>query len=87
MIIILFDLVGRSVKDIDRAKERYKKGVTKLHKSHNDYVLSLKSAALHQEHYRNNILPRLLECLQQTQESQVAQMWVLVHCVAMDNDQ
>nr|XP_054751830.1 tyrosine-protein kinase Fer-like isoform X5 [Lytechinus pictus] len=73
---------GNKVKDIDRAKEKYKKCVIKLHKAHNDYVLSLRAAGLHQEHYRNNILPRLLECLQQTQESQVAQIkQVMVeHC-------
>ncbi|XP_030829013.1 tyrosine-protein kinase Fer isoform X3 [Strongylocentrotus purpuratus] len=73
---------GNKVKDIDRSKEKYKKCVIKLHKAHNDYVLSLRAAGLHQEHYRNNILPRLLECLQQTQESQVAQIkQVMVeHC-------
>ncbi|XP_071499164.1 tyrosine-protein kinase Fer-like [Diadema antillarum] len=73
---------GKGVKDIDRAKEKYKKSVIKMHKAHNEYVLSLRAAVLHQEHYRNHILPRLLECLQQTQESQIAQMkQILVeHC-------
>ena len=65
---------GRNAKDIDKAKDRYKKAVIKLHRAHNEYVLSLKAASLHQEHYRTSILPRLLECLQQTRESQVAQV-------------
>ena len=75
LLFYFFTPVGKS-KDLEKAKDKYKKAVLKLHKTHNEYVLSLKAATLHQEHYRTSILPRLLECLQQSQESQIAQMWV-----------
>ncbi|XP_033624795.1 tyrosine-protein kinase Fer-like isoform X1 [Asterias rubens] len=67
-------LIKGKSKDLEKAKDKYKKAVLKLHKTHNEYVLSLKAATLHQEHYRTSILPRLLECLQQSQESQIAQI-------------
>ncbi|XP_038057992.1 tyrosine-protein kinase Fer-like isoform X2 [Patiria miniata] len=67
-------IIKAKPKDIDKAKDRYKKTVLKVHKCHNEYVLALKAATLHQEHYRTSILPRLLECLQQSQESQIAQV-------------
>ncbi|XP_071826529.1 tyrosine-protein kinase Fer-like isoform X4 [Apostichopus japonicus] len=64
-------LKGKNMKDIDAKKDRYKKCVKKQHETHNEYVLSLRAAATHQEHYSKIVLPRILDCLQQTQESHV----------------
>lgn len=62
---------AKNTKDIESRKEKYQKCVKKQHESHNDYILSLRAASTHQEHYSKVILPRLLNCLQQTQESHV----------------
>lgn len=62
---------AKNLKDIETKKDKFKKSVKKQHESHNDYVLSLRAASTHQEHYSKIILPRVLDCLQQTQESHV----------------
>ncbi|XP_071941841.1 tyrosine-protein kinase Fer-like isoform X2 [Antedon mediterranea] len=79
-------LVKAKSKDLEKAKDKYRKNTNKLHKVHNDYILSLRAADLHQEHYRQTILPRLLQCLQETQESQVAQLKeIMLHMAQLTN--
>ncbi|XP_033105749.1 tyrosine-protein kinase Fer-like isoform X2 [Anneissia japonica] len=73
-------------RDLEKSKDKYRKSTNKLHKIHNDYLLSLRAAELHQEHYRQTILPRLLQCLQETQESQVSQLkQIMLHMAHLTN--
>ncbi|XP_037337352.2 tyrosine-protein kinase Fes/Fps [Pungitius pungitius] len=58
-------------KDRDKAKERYVKALIKLHKLHNEYVLSVRAAQVyHQQHY-TQIQPAVLSALQTLQEEMV----------------
>ncbi|XP_078579951.1 tyrosine-protein kinase Fer-like isoform X2 [Branchiostoma floridae x Branchiostoma japonicum] len=59
---------GKTGRDLDSAKDRYVKKTRKLHATHNDYLLATKSAILHQNGYRETLLPRLLDSHQQNQE-------------------
>uniref|UniRef100_A0A8C1AS16 Tyrosine-protein kinase n=1 Tax=Cyprinus carpio carpio TaxID=630221 RepID=A0A8C1AS16_CYPCA len=59
------------VKETEKARERYDKATTKLHNLHNQYVLAVKSAQLHQEHYHETALPLLLDSLQKMQEEMI----------------
>ncbi|XP_077993623.1 tyrosine-protein kinase Fer-like isoform X2 [Glandiceps talaboti] len=61
-------------KDIEKAKEKFRKSTVKLHKIHNDYVFAIMQAQTHQEHYNTTLLPQLLDMHQQAQESQVSQI-------------
>uniref|UniRef100_A0A8C2DIH7 non-specific protein-tyrosine kinase n=1 Tax=Cyprinus carpio TaxID=7962 RepID=A0A8C2DIH7_CYPCA len=65
-------------KETEKARERYDKATTKLHNLHNQYVLAVKSAQLHQEHYHETALPLLLDSLQKMQEEMINQ--VFIHC-------
>uniref|UniRef100_A0A8C2DIC5 Tyrosine-protein kinase n=1 Tax=Cyprinus carpio TaxID=7962 RepID=A0A8C2DIC5_CYPCA len=58
-------------KETEKARERYDKATTKLHNLHNQYVLAVKSAQLHQEHYHETALPLLLDSLQKMQEEMI----------------
>uniref|UniRef100_A0A8C9P6E1 Tyrosine-protein kinase n=1 Tax=Spermophilus dauricus TaxID=99837 RepID=A0A8C9P6E1_SPEDA len=58
-------------KETEKAKERYDKATMKLHMLHNQYVLALKGAQLHQNQYHDNTLPLLLDSLQKMQEEMI----------------
>ncbi|XP_032191479.1 tyrosine-protein kinase Fer isoform X1 [Mustela erminea] len=58
-------------KETEKAKERYDKATMKLHMLHNQYVLALKGAQLHQNQYYNTTLPLLLDSLQKMQEEMI----------------
>ncbi|XP_028647233.1 tyrosine-protein kinase Fes/Fps [Erpetoichthys calabaricus] len=55
-------------KDREKAKDRYVKTTWKLQDIHNEYVLSVKAAETHHDHYYNQSLPALLDALQNLQE-------------------
>lgn len=59
-------------KEPEKARERYDKATMKLHNLHNQYVLAVRSAQLHQEHYHGSTLPLLLDSLQKMQEEMVS---------------
>ncbi|XP_008012287.2 tyrosine-protein kinase Fer isoform X1 [Chlorocebus sabaeus] len=58
-------------KETEKAKERYDKATMKLHMLHNQYVLALKGAQLHQSQYYDITLPLLLDSLQKMQEEMI----------------
>ncbi|XP_051850801.1 tyrosine-protein kinase Fer isoform X2 [Antechinus flavipes] len=58
-------------KETEKAKDRYDKATMKLHVLHNQYVLALKAAQLHQHQYYDNTLPQLLDSLQKMQEEMI----------------
>ncbi|KAM9093906.1 tyrosine-protein kinase Fer isoform X7 [Sarcophilus harrisii] len=58
-------------KETEKAKDRYDKATMKLHMLHNQYVLALKAAQLHQHQYYDNTLPQLLDSLQKMQEEMI----------------
>ncbi|XP_021111513.1 tyrosine-protein kinase Fer isoform X3 [Heterocephalus glaber] len=58
-------------KETEKAKERYDKATMKLHMLHNQYVLALKGAQLHQTQYYDTTLPLLLDSLQKMQEEMI----------------
>ena len=60
-----------SGKETEKAKERYDKATMKLHMLHNQYVLALKGAQLHQNQYYDTTLPLLLDSLQKMQEEMI----------------
>ncbi|KAG7273907.1 hypothetical protein CRUP_009163 [Coryphaenoides rupestris] len=65
-------------KEAERARERYDKATAKLHNLHNQYVLAVHAAQLHQEHHRCHALPRLLDSLQRMQEDMTGALkWIL----------
>uniref|UniRef100_A0A8B9K907 Tyrosine-protein kinase n=1 Tax=Astyanax mexicanus TaxID=7994 RepID=A0A8B9K907_ASTMX len=59
-------------KEPEKARERYDKATMKLHNLHNQYVLAVRSAQLHQEHYHESALPLLLDSLQKMQEEMIS---------------
>ncbi|XP_074424267.1 tyrosine-protein kinase Fer-like isoform X5 [Larus michahellis] len=58
-------------KETDKAKDRCDKATTKLHVLHNQYVLALKGAQLHQHQYYDTTLPLLLDSLQKMEEEMI----------------
>uniref|UniRef100_A0AAY4DXB9 Tyrosine-protein kinase n=1 Tax=Denticeps clupeoides TaxID=299321 RepID=A0AAY4DXB9_9TELE len=58
-------------KEPEKARDRYDKATMKLHNLHNQYVLAVRSAQLHQEHYHDTALPLLLDSLQRMQEEMI----------------
>nr|XP_006208052.1 tyrosine-protein kinase Fer [Vicugna pacos] len=58
-------------KETEKAKERYDRATMKLHMLHNQYVLALKGAQLHQNQYYDTTLPLLLDSLQKMQEEMI----------------
>lgn len=58
-------------KEPEKARERYDKATMKLHNLHNQYVLAVRGAQLHQEQYHDTTLPLLLDSLQKMQEEMV----------------
>ncbi|XP_066567675.1 tyrosine-protein kinase Fer [Amia ocellicauda] len=59
-------------KEPEKARERYDKATMKLHNLHNQYVLAVRSAQLHQELYHDATLPQLLDSLQTMQEEMIS---------------
>ncbi|XP_070535873.1 tyrosine-protein kinase Fer-like isoform X1 [Ptychodera flava] len=70
---------GKGEKDVEKMKDKLRKATVKIHKIHNEYVLSIKAAEVHQDHYRSTMLPRLLDMHQQAQESHVSQIKDLLY--------
>jgi len=58
-------------KETEKAKDRCDKATMKLHMLHNQYVLALKGAQLHQHQYYDSTLPLLLDSLQKMQEEMI----------------
>ncbi|RMB91847.1 hypothetical protein DUI87_31775 [Hirundo rustica rustica] len=58
-------------KETEKAKDRCEKATMKLHVLHNQYVLALKGAQLHQHQYYDTTLPLLLDSLQKMQEEMI----------------
>ncbi|KAM4810273.1 tyrosine-protein kinase Fer isoform 1-T1 [Rhinophrynus dorsalis] len=58
-------------RETEKARERYDKATMKLHMLHNQYVLALKGAQLHQHQYYDSTLPLLLDSLQKMQEEMI----------------
>uniref|UniRef100_A0A674HU56 Tyrosine-protein kinase n=1 Tax=Taeniopygia guttata TaxID=59729 RepID=A0A674HU56_TAEGU len=58
-------------KETEKAKDRCEKATMKLHMLHNQYVLALKGAQLHQHQYYDSTLPLLLDSLQKMQEEMI----------------
>uniref|UniRef100_UPI00398E3C9E tyrosine-protein kinase Fer isoform X4 n=1 Tax=Pristiophorus japonicus TaxID=55135 RepID=UPI00398E3C9E len=58
-------------KETEKAKDRFDKATMKLHNLHNQYVLAVKGAQLHQEQYYDKALPLLLDSLQKMQEEMI----------------
>ncbi|KPP63582.1 hypothetical protein Z043_118143 [Scleropages formosus] len=64
--------MNKVCKETDKARERYDKATMKLHNLHNQYVLAVRSAQLHQEQYHDTTLPLLLDSLQKMQEEMIS---------------
>ncbi|OCT98549.1 tyrosine-protein kinase Fer isoform X2 [Xenopus laevis] len=58
-------------KETEKARDRYDKANMKLHILHNQYVLAVKGAQLHQHQYYDSTLPLLLDSLQKMQEEMI----------------
>ncbi|XP_044302515.1 tyrosine-protein kinase Fer isoform X4 [Varanus komodoensis] len=58
-------------KETEKAKDRCDKATMKLHILHNQYVLALKGAQLHQHQYYDATLPLFLDSLQKMQEEMI----------------
>ncbi|XP_075714236.1 tyrosine-protein kinase Fes/Fps [Rhinoderma darwinii] len=59
-------------RDRDKTKEKYVKNTWKLQTLHNQYILAIKAAKLHQEHHYSLSLPNLHESMQTLQEKMVS---------------
>ncbi|XP_039933148.1 tyrosine-protein kinase Fes/Fps isoform X5 [Hirundo rustica] len=58
-------------KERDKAKEKYVRSLWKLHALHNQYVLAVQAAALHQQHHYQRVLPSLHQSLYGLQQEMV----------------
>ena len=58
-------------KDWSKVKDRLEKAAQKLHTNHNEYVLLIAGLNIHQQHYQQNLMTKLLSAVQQVQESSV----------------
>lgn len=70
-LISLLSSMFSSGKETEKAKERCDKATMKLHMLHNQYVLALKGAQLHQSQYYDTTLPLLLDSVQKMQEEMI----------------
>nr|XP_021511595.1 tyrosine-protein kinase Fer [Meriones unguiculatus]XP_021511596.1 tyrosine-protein kinase Fer [Meriones unguiculatus]XP_021511597.1 tyrosine-protein kinase Fer [Meriones unguiculatus]XP_021511598.1 tyrosine-protein kinase Fer [Meriones unguiculatus]XP_021511599.1 tyrosine-protein kinase Fer [Meriones unguiculatus] len=66
-------------KETEKAKERYDRATMKLHMLHNQYVLALKGAQLHQSQYYDTTLPLLLDSVQKMQEEMIKALKGIFH--------
>ncbi|XP_074661272.1 tyrosine-protein kinase Fer-like [Tubulanus polymorphus] len=64
---------GKTSSKCEETKARYLKGTMRLHKVHNDYVLSLLEFQTHQDGLRTTILPGFLDYQQEVSETLVKQ--------------
>lgn len=77
LLVVMITLISlpssmfSSGKETEKAKERYDKATMKLHMLHNQYVLALKGAQLHQSQYYDTTLPLLLDSVQKMQEEMI----------------
>ncbi|XP_013886728.1 tyrosine-protein kinase Fer [Austrofundulus limnaeus] len=55
-------------REAERARDRYDKATAKLHNLHNQYVLAVCGARMHQDEHRRYAVPALLDALQKMQE-------------------
>ncbi|XP_072348804.1 tyrosine-protein kinase Fes/Fps [Scyliorhinus torazame] len=55
----------------DRTRDKYVKATMKMHILHNQYVLAIRSAEVHHQHYYQQCLPGLLHTLQELHEEMV----------------
>ncbi|KAI1905298.1 hypothetical protein AGOR_G00014660 [Albula goreensis] len=69
--IVKEEQLKTSGKEPEKARDRYDKATMKLHNLHNQYVLAVRCAQLHQEQYHDTTLPLLLDSLQKMQEEMV----------------
>ncbi|XP_071669994.1 tyrosine-protein kinase Fes/Fps isoform X3 [Patagioenas fasciata] len=58
-------------KERDKAKEKYVRSLWKLYALHNQYVLAVRAAALHHQHYYQRALPSLHQSLYSLQQEMV----------------
>ena len=59
-------------KGVDKAKEdKFLKASLKLYQNHNEYVLALAAAAIHQRHYHDGIVPNIMNSLQTVKQDLV----------------
>ncbi|XP_075595038.1 tyrosine-protein kinase Fer-like isoform X4 [Balearica regulorum gibbericeps] len=65
-------------KETEKAKDRCDKATMKLHMLHNQYVLALKGAQLHQHQYYDTTLPLLLDSLQKMEEEMIKALKVIL---------
>ncbi|XP_064645641.1 tyrosine-protein kinase Fer-like isoform X2 [Lineus longissimus] len=64
---------GKPGNKFDESKTRYLKTTSKLHKIHNEYVISVRDFKIQQTNFLKTILPNLLEFHQKIQETLVRQ--------------
>lgn len=68
-MFLFFLLAGRGGRKLDEVRDKYQKACRKLHLTHNEYVLLLRSAEEFERDFRITLLPGLLERQQHAQES------------------
>lgn len=59
--------------DVDRHRSKFVSAAKKLHQCHNDYTLSVVNVNIHQDFYRQTLLPFCLDTLQQRMELQISE--------------
>lgn len=59
-LLFLCCALGKGVKKVEDAKEKYQKIAKKLHALHNDLILTLCEASEYERHFRTTLLPGLL---------------------------
>lgn len=62
----------RADKEREKARERHTKATFRLHELHNEYVLAVKAAQVHQHHHFGEAQPALLSALQTLQEEMLS---------------
>ncbi|CAB3992692.1 tyrosine- kinase Fer isoform X1 [Paramuricea clavata] len=67
-------LEGSKGKTDKTKQDKLKKASLKLYQNHNDYVLALSAATIHQNHYETGIVPNLMNSLQ-TVKQDLANDW------------
>jgi len=70
---------GRTGQKVDESKVKYVESVSRLHRAHNSYVLSLAEFNLYQRQYNCVLLPDSLSRQQASQEQACLQWYVVIH--------
>jgi molecular chaperone GrpE (heat shock protein) len=61
----------------DKTKQdKFKKASLKLYQNHNEYVLAISAATIHQNHYETGIVPNLMNTLQTVKQDLVNEWYV-----------